>query len=179
MVRTQQQEETTRQNYMIFKSQDKALRKLTAKEPVDGGMSGHVRLALDMYLKLDKKDRVHYIPKDIQNIIILIDYMIIKTPKIKGATEYELAKGDLMLMFGKEWYKMKGVVDMTISAFRMKKVDVLDEVMTIELERSKEKYGFRLCFPTKMTRDSLNNFKKRIIEDVTGYGRIRPVDGDK
>ena len=178
MARERRQEETVRVNYMVFRTQDDELRKLDREQPIKGGLSGHIRRALDRYLDLDPEEREHYIPSDIQNILNLIDFMRLKTPKIKSITEYELQKGDLMLMFGKEWYKMKSVVDMTISAFKMKKIDVMEEVMTVDVGR-KEKYGFRIIFPAGMTREKLQTLKEVFIEDVKGYGRIKPVNGNE
>lgn len=175
MPRPQELKEPMRVNYVIEREQDKALRKLDKEQPVKGGLSGHVRRALDLYLNLEPEEREHFIPRDFMNVIALVEYLKTRTPKSGQKKEFELPKGELMLMFGRELYKMKGVVDMTMTAFNMKGIDALHEVVEIEVGRKKEKHGWRVVFPAGITRKKLCAFKTRILSDLKGYGRIMPI----
>lgn len=179
MPRPQELKDAIRVNYMITKDQDTALRKIDKEQPVKGGLSGHVRRALDLYLNLDPEEREHFIPRDSMNVIALVEYIEMRAPMTGRQKEFELPKGELMLMFGRELYKMKGVVDMTMSAFNMKNIDVLYEITEVEIGNRKEKHGWRVVFPAGITRKRLYAFKTRILSDLKGFGRIMPLtDGE-
>jgi len=179
-------EETTRVNYSIFRRQDKALRDLDKKTPVKGGISGHVRIAIDNYLDMSPEEREREVPKHFQHIITLLEYMKMKIAKGKKMSEWNISKGEMMTLgFGKYWYEFSAVVEMMVHSLGMKKIDVLHESVVAELEGSqdrvrKERLGFKIVFMVPVTRNRMCQIRNAIEDDLKHFGRVKPlVNGEK
>lgn len=179
------EEETVRMNYSIFRRQDKALRKMDKENPVKGGLSGHIRIALDRYLELTPEDREREIPKQFQNMITLLEYMKMKIPKGKEMSEWDISKGEMMTLgFGRYWHEFSSVVEMLVHTLGMKKMDVLHEDIVVGIESSqervrKERLGFKIVFVVPVNKRRLCTIRNAIEDDLKHYGRVRPLlNGD-
>lgn len=178
-------EEVTRTNFCIYRRQAEALKKLDREQPVKGGQSGHVRMALDRYLDLAPEDRDKEVPKQFEQIITLMEYMKMKMAPKKPTLEFNISKGDLMALgFGKYWYQFSSVIELTVHTLGMKKIDVVHEEVIVRSERKdeakKEKIGYKIVFMTPMTRDKMGKIIEVIGDDLRHYGRIKPLtNGDK
>ena len=179
-------EEVCRNNFSIYKRQNDALKKIDREHPVKGGISGHVRIAIDRYLDLSPDERDKEIPKQFEQIITLLEYMRMKIPNVKKVTEFQLSKGDLMALgFGKYWYQFSTVVELTVYTLGMKKIDVIHEEISVEVPGSgekpkKEKFGFKIVFMVPLTRVKMTKIIEVIGDDLKHYGRIKPLtNGDR
>jgi hypothetical protein len=179
-------EEVSRVNFSIYRRQEKALQKLDNEQPVKGGMSGHVRIALDRYLDLSPEDREKEIPKQFEQIITLLEYMKMKIPSGKSIGEFNVSKGDLMALgFGKYWYQFSSIVELTVYTLGMKKIDVIHEEVIVEMSGMNEKVkkdriGYKVVFVIPLTRDKMSKIIEIIGDDLRHFGRIKPLtNGDK
>lgn len=178
-------EETTRVNYSIYRRQDKALRKMDSENPVKGGLSGHIRIAIDRYLDLTPEEREREIPKQFQNMITLLEYMKVKIPKGKTMSEWDISKGEMMTLgFGKYWYEFSSVIEITVHTLGMKKIDVLHEDVVVNVDGSqdrvrKERLGFKIVFVVPVTKERLCAIRNAIEDDLKHFGRVKPLlNGD-
>lgn len=178
-------EEVSRENFTIYRRQKKALKKLDKKSPIKGGMSGHIRIALDRYLELSPDERCKEIPKQFENVIILLEYIKMKIPKNKTASEFELSKGDMMALgFGSYWYQFSPVIELMVHSVGMKKVDVLHEEVFIEKPGSREsvkheRIGYKIVFMVPLTRRKVEIIRDSIESDLKHFGKIRQLpNGD-
>jgi len=178
-------EEVCRVNFSIYRRQYLTLKKLDIEQPLRGGQSGHVRMALDRYLDLKPEDRDKEVPKQFEQIITLLEYMKMKIAPKKPTLEFNISKGDLMALgFGKYWHQFASIVELTVYTLGMKKIDVVHEEVIVRSERKdevkKERIGYKIVFMAPMTRDKMGKVIDVIGDDLRHYGRIKPLtNGDK
>ena len=185
MSRPQELNEPIRVNYVIERRQDKALRELAYN--TNRNLSELVRMAIDTFLENDYTKLEKPVKGDIYNILVLLDYMILKMRPSENTSEWELKRADLSMMFGSQWWKIKAVIDMTIAAMNAKGIDAMQEEIVIAIEvpgtnRMKhEKFGFRIVVPASIDRELLKSVRDKIELDAKRFGcimiDITTVDG--
>jgi len=177
MARPQELKEPIRVNYVIEKRQDKALRELAYN--TNRNLSELIRMAIDNFLEMDYDAVEKPVRGELADILKLLEHLVLKTRKGEARTEWDLKRSDLSLLFGSQWWKLRSVVDLTVSAMNTKQVDAMHEevVHMVEVPGTtrlrQEKIGFRLFVPAGLTKDSLRELIVAIEQDAKRYGYVR------
>lgn len=179
MARPQELQEPIRVNYVIEKRQDRALRELAHN--TNRNLSELIRMAIDNFLETESCDVDKPIRGELLDVLKLLEHLTLNTKRNETMTEWELKRSDLGLMFGPQWWRMKAVVEMTVSAMNLKGYDTLHEEVVRQVEvpgtnRTRhEKMGFRLCVFSGMTKAGLKELYDLIESDARRFGFLKPL----
>jgi hypothetical protein len=180
MARPQELEEPVRVNYVIEKRQDKALRELAYN--TNRNLSELIRMAIDNFLEMDYDNVEKPVKGEIADVIKLLEHLKLKMKKTEVRTEWELKKSELSMLFGSQWWKLRSVVDMTVSSLTAKGIEAMHEEIKMVVDvpgtnrMKQEKYGFKLLVLSGLDKAAIDKLITLVTIDAKQFGYIKTIE---
>lgn len=157
------------------------LQALEEKRKENGlNVSEQIRFAVKDYLGNKTETAIpRAIHKPSQEVVDIIKYISNLLPAKGKHTKIELKKDPMMLMFSKEWFKLKQMIEMTSEVLKKRKYpDIIFEQMIYPIEVSgtnrtrQERYGFSIDFGRNTNGNEIAGIVKDLEKEMSVRGRI-------
>lgn len=153
------------------------------KKKTGVNVSEQIRLSIRAWLG-KPLENVHpslaTIHKPSREVLDMLKYLSNKLPEGRHkAGEIELNKDPMMILFSKEWFKLKQMMEMTVAVLRAKMLpEVIFEEVIYPIEvpgttRTRQhRVGFKIDFGKKIDRGQLDVLVKSLEAEIAVSGKI-------
>jgi hypothetical protein len=165
-------------NFYIDRSDLRELRKRQASIGVN--VSEQIRFAIKEYLgRKDSAISHASVHKPSMEVYEIIKYISNILPEKGNHPKVELKKDPMMLLFSKQWFLLKQMVEMTVEVLRKHRFpDIIFEqiIYPIEVQGTnrtrQERYGFSIDFGKPVNRKIIRDLLVELDKELKATGKI-------